>query len=60
MLFDWYFFAFTQLLDGKDEWQVAELLMYTPEPIGQLNQSQGADVVNGAPSVGHSRQTMSW
>lgn len=51
VLFDRYFFAFTQLLDGKSERQVVELLMNTPEPIGQLKQSQAYNVVNGAQEI---------
>jgi hypothetical protein len=51
VLFDRYFFAFTQLLDGKSERQTVELLMNTPEPLGKLGQSQAYNVVNGAQEI---------
>lgn len=51
ILFDRYFFAFTQLLDGKSERQVVELLMNVPDPIGGLKQSQAYNVVNGSQEI---------
>ncbi len=46
-VFDRYFFAFSQLLDGLSERQVVELLMMYPTPIGGLSQSMAYNVVNG-------------
>lgn len=50
-VFDRYFFAFSQLLDGLSERQVVELLMMYPEPIGGLSQSMAYNVVNGCQEV---------
>lgn len=50
-LFDRYFFAFSQLLDGLSERKVVELLMNCPAPLGQLGQSQAYNVVNGAQEI---------
>ena len=50
-VFDRYFFAFTQLLDGLSERQVVELLMICPEPIGGLSQSSAYNVVNGCQEI---------
>lgn len=50
-LFDRYFFAFTNLLEGLSERKVVELIMNCPEPLGQLGQSQAYNVVNGAMEI---------
>lgn len=50
-LYDRFFFAFTQLLDGLSERKVVELLMNCPAPIGQLSQSQAYNTVNGAQEI---------
>ncbi|WP_254562155.1 hypothetical protein [Dyadobacter diqingensis] len=50
-LFDRYFFAFTNLLDGLSERKAVELLMNCPAPLGQLSQSQAYNVVNGAQEI---------
>lgn len=50
-LFDRYFFAFTNLLDGLSERKVVELLMNAPDPLGQIGQSQAYNVVNGAMEI---------
>jgi len=50
-LFDRYFFTFTQLLNGKSERQVVELLMNVPDPLGGLKQGQTYNVVNGAQEI---------
>lgn len=50
-VFDRYFFAFSQLLDGLSERQVVELLMMYPAPIGGLSQSMAYNVVNGCQEI---------
>lgn len=50
-MFDRFFFAFTNLLDGLSERKTVELLMTCPAPLGQLSQSQAYNVVNGAQEI---------
>jgi len=50
-MFDRFFFAFTNLLDGLSERKVVELLMFCPAPLGQLGQSQAYNIVNGAQEI---------
>lgn len=50
-LFDRYFFAFTNLMDGLSERRVVELLMNCPAPLGQLSQSQAYNVVNASQEI---------
>lgn len=50
-LFNRYFFAFTNLLEGLSERKVVELLMNSPLPLGQLGQSQAYNVVNGSMEI---------
>ena len=50
-LFDRYFFAFSQLMDGLSERKVVELLMSCPAPLGRISQSQAYNVVNGAQEI---------
>lgn len=50
-IFDRYFFAFSNLLDGLSERKVVDLLMNCPPPLGRLSQSQAYNVVNGAQEI---------
>jgi hypothetical protein len=50
-MFNRYFFAFTNMLDGLSERRVVELLMNCPAPIGQLSQSQAYNVVNASQEI---------
>jgi hypothetical protein len=50
-VFDRYFYAFHQLLDGQSERQVVKLLMNLPEPMGGVSQSQAYNIVNGAQEI---------
>ena len=50
-MFERYFFAFTQMMDGLSERRVVELLMNCPAPIGKLSQSHAYNVVNGAQEI---------
>lgn len=51
LIFDRYFYAFHQLLDGNSERQVVKLLLNMGEPIGGVSQSQAYNIVNGAQEI---------
>jgi hypothetical protein len=50
-MFDRFFSAFTNLMDGLSERKVVELLMSCPTPLGQAGQSQAYNIVNGAQEI---------
>lgn len=51
VMFDRYFFAFSQLLDGQSERQTVVHLMNLPEPLGGVGQSQAYNIINGAHEI---------
>lgn len=51
VMFDRYFFAFSQLLDGQSERQTVVHLMNLPEPLGGIGQSQAYNIINGAHEI---------
>ena len=51
LIFDRYFYAFHQLLDGCSERQVVNLLVNLDEPLGGVSQSHAYNIVNGAQEI---------
>lgn len=50
-MFDRFFYAFSQLLDGASERQVVKSLMNAPAPLGGISQSQAYNIINGSQEV---------